>query len=512
MRSTIIIAVVAALGGGGWLALNGPAGASPSEQVPDSLLYTVQRGTLTITVTEHGSLNAENSEKVTLEAERGGKITFLVEEGKTVEEGEVIGKLDTTELEDELQRVELDIVKTEADLDTARTELDIQKSDNEATIEKARIALTKAKNDLKRYEEGDAPKERRNLEVAIKEAQTKHSRAKKKYEDSVVLLEQNYINKSQCDEDQIDFERAVIQMESAERDLAIFKEYTFPMTLLDKQTAVSDAERDLKNAEKRAASTLRQREVAVESQESRLDQLKKQRDELKENIEKFTLKAPVPGIVIYGDPDRWWYSDEIKLGGQVWGGFTMFTIPDLRVMQVDISVHEADIDKVAEGQEVAVTMDTYPGLVLAGKVSKIASVAGSGGRRGQREEVKKFTVEITLASTEGKTLKPGISAKAEVFIDERPDVLYVPVQCVFFEEGKHYCYLQRGGPDPVRVEVTPGMANDAFVEIAEGLEAGDRVLLYNPVLHTALGDGDTEAGATGEADANGSWTAPEKGD
>ena len=484
MKIAVISVVVALAASGGFLLLTGEGEANVGGTVPEGMLYTVGRGKLTVTVTENGSLNAKNSEKVVFEAERSGKIMFLIEEGKTVEEGEVLCRLETTELENELQQLELDIVKTEADLDTAKTELDIQKSENVASIEKARIALTKAENGLERYRDGDAPKDRRNLEVAIKEAETHHSRSKKKYEDSKELLKQDYINKSQVEQDQIDFERAEIQLTGARRDLEIFDQYTYPMTMTDRQTAVKDAQRDLDNCEKRAASILRQKEVAVESQETRFKQLTKERDKVKEMIEKFTVKAPVPGIAIYGDPNHWWYHDEIKLGNQIWGGFTLFTIPDLRVMQVQVEIHEADINKIKEEQAATVTMDTYPGLVLKGKVSKIASVASSSGRRG-RDEVKKFTVDITLESTDDLELKPGISAKAEIFVDERSDVLSVPLQCVFFEESKHYCFVKRTEPEPVRVEVKPDLSNDSHVQINEGLEVGDRVLLYNPVLRSA---------------------------
>ena len=82
-------------------------------------------------------------------------------------------------------------------------------------------------------------------------------------------------------------------------------------------------------------------------------------------------------------------------------------------------------------------------------------------------------------------LSSGISAKAEIFIEERDNVLYVPMQSVFFEEGKHYCFVKRDLPAPVRVEVKPDLNNDSYVQIVEGLKEGDSVLLYNPVLRQA---------------------------
>ncbi len=480
MKGLVVILLIVLVGGSTTLVLRLPFSSDPVATLSDQLLFTAKRGKLTVTVTENGSLMAKNSERITAQIKRGGKVTFLIEEGKTVEENEVLCRLDTTALKTQRQQLELDIVKTDADLFTAQTELEIQESETVADVEKAQIAMTKAQMELERYRDGDAPKERRNLEVAIKEAETKHSRAKKKHEDSVMLLEQKYINQSQVDQDQIDFERSEIELNGAQRDLEIFDKYTYPMTMTERQTAISDAQRQLDNAEKRGQATLRQKEVAVESQERRLTRLKEQLDEVKEEIENFTITSPSPGIVIYGDPNQPWYRNEIKLGGQIWGGFTLFTIPDLRVMQVQMQVHEADINKIKEGQVATVTMDTYPGLVLQGKVSKIAAIAGDPNSRAT-DEVKKFGVDITLDSTGEQTLKPGISAKAEIFVEERDDVLFAPLQCVFLEEGIHYCHVLRNG-EPLRMAVKPGLSNDTYIEIVEGVEEGEQVLLYNPTL------------------------------
>lgn len=459
--------------------------------VATEMLYTVQRGKLNVTITENGSLMAKNSEKITFMGRRGGKVAFLIEEGKSVAQDEVLCRLETKELETQQQQLKLDINKTEADLSSAKTELDIQQSDNIAAVEKAKIALAKAENEMEKYRDGDAPKERRNFEVAIKVAETAHSKSKKKYEDSQKLLEQSYINKSQLEQDQIDFEQCEIKLKSAEKDLELFEKYTLPMTMTDKDSAVKDGERGKENAEKRATSQLRQKQVAVESQEQRLRELQKNLKEVEEEIEKSTIKAPCPGIVLYGDPAQPWYRDEIKLGGQVWGGFTLFTIPDLRVMQVQVQIHEADINKIKVDQGTTVTMDTYPGLVLKGKVAKIASIAGGGGRNWrQNDEVKKFTVDVILDGTGEVVLKPGISAKAEIFVAEREGVLSVPRQCVFNEEGEFFAYVMKSDR-PEKVRVKTDISNDASIQIAEGLSEGDRVLLYNPSLGSGSGPGTT---------------------
>lgn len=481
MKVSLTLLLIAAVGGGSTLLVRSTLTSNSPDTIPDETLFVVQRGKLIVTVTENGSLMAKKSEKITPQGKRGGKITFLVEEGKTVEADEILCKLDTTELEAEVQTLELDIMKTTADLDTARTELDIQQTENVANIEKAQLALTKADKGLEKYEQGDARRERSKRHIALQDADVKHSLAKQKYGDSRSLFEHGYLTETQVKRDKIEADQAKAQFEFAEDDIKLFNEYTHPMTLMEKKAALKDAKRTLETAHKRAKSRLRQKEVGVESNEMRLDSLKKKLEDVQEEIEHCTLKSPSPGIVIYGDPNQPWYRDNIKLGGQIWSGFTLFTIPDLRVMQVQLKIHEADINKIKKEQLATVTMDTYPGLVLQGKVSKIAAVAGGRGWR-DANEVKRFTVDITLDSTGGLELKPGISAKAVTFIEERQDVLYVPLQCVYLEGGTHYSYVMGDDGKPTQVTVKAGISNDTYIEIVEGLDEGERVLLYNPTI------------------------------
>lgn len=508
MAHVKLLLTLVALAGAGWAAVTWLPQALESgvvaAAVPPEGLYAAHRGTLKVTLVENGTLVAKESRKVDCDLRGDAKITWIVEEGAQVEEGEVLCRLDESEMTERLETQELEIVQAQASLESAQTDLEIQEADNASNIEKAEVALEKAVKELERYREGDAPKERRNLEIAISEAQTNFTRAKKKYEDSAMLLEKDYINRSQFEEDEIAYKRTEVQLEGAKRDMELFEAYTFPMTLKEKQLAVNEATRNEDTTAKRAESSLRNKEVQVEQYKSRLAKLEKRRDELAEQIEKMTLVAPSPGIVIYGDPRQPWYRENIRVGGEVWGSMTVITLPDLRVMQVKLRVHEADISKLQNDQRVNVTMDTYPGLVIPGTVTKIASIASGDNPWEQDPEVKKFDVEVTLQSEDlGIELKPGISAKAEIFIAEKADVLQVPIQCVFLEDGQQYAYVLGADGRPEAAPVETGLANETFIEVTSGLDDGRQVLLYNPNLPGAgedLDDEEAVGGGAGGAD------------
>ena len=525
MNWKLTLGGLAVLGGAAWFA-PWPQAAAAGQVAGDRDLFTVRRVDLRITITESGRLVAKDSQKVSAKIRGEGKITFLVEEGKEVKEGEVVCKLDPTKAQSQLEQTQLEILQTEQNLKTARTELEITQVENQANVQKARVALDRAKQELEKYRDGEAPQARRKLEIAIKDAETAWNRDKKNLDDSQKLLEQNYIKKSELEDHQIAFERAVVQKDGAELELRIFDKYTFPMQITDLSTKLGDAERDTTTAQKRADSTLGQKEVAVQQVEKRLKMQQDQRKEQQEELDNMEVKAPCPGLVVYGDPHEPWYRDRVKVGGEIYGSFTLMTIPDLRVMQVKLQVHEADISKLKVGLSANITTDSYPGVLLQGELTKIASMAGGSSDWSGQSDVRKFDVEVTLKPHKDVEMKPGISAKVEILSETRQQTLFVPLQCVFSEDGEHFCHVVPAATIPAGGDVGPaahraerrkveiGPANETYVELRSGVVEGDRVLLYNPSLPDSnrKKDDDPKAGAAKKSDAGtpAEATAPRK--
>ena len=160
MKKTLLIIIVAAVSVSAALIWSSGGTSQALTGVRADLLYEVKRGDLHVTITEHGTLVAAESQRLSSGTESRHEITYLIEEGSVVEEGEVLARLDGTEEERDLERLELDIVQAEADLNTSQTELEIQTTENKAAVGKATFAVEKARNELRRYEEGDASNER----------------------------------------------------------------------------------------------------------------------------------------------------------------------------------------------------------------------------------------------------------------------------------------------------------------------------------------------------------------
>ena len=98
----------------------------------------------------------------------------------------------------------------------------------------------------------------------------------------------------------------------------------------------------------------------------------------------------------------------------------LFTIAqDLRRMQVQVRVDEADIGRIREGQRVSFSVDAYPSREYGGTVRQVRRAAET------VQNVVTYTVVVSAANDD-LSLLPGMTATARIVLDERRDALRVP--------------------------------------------------------------------------------------
>jgi len=122
-----------------------------SASVPENQIATVQRGDLTIDIAAAGNLALSLKEELAFEMS-GTVEEILVEEGDSVEEGQLLAKLDTSEWDKELRALELDQLQAEINLESAEYSLD------------------KAERDAKMYIVDDWQVDMQELQVELAEA------------------------------------------------------------------------------------------------------------------------------------------------------------------------------------------------------------------------------------------------------------------------------------------------------------------------------------------------------
>lgn len=188
----------------------------------------------------------------------------------------------------------------------------------------------------------------------------------------------------------------------------------------------------------------------------------------------------------------------------------LFTISPDDTMTLDVSVDELDINSVEIGQEAVVTFDAIENEEFTGEVTEIGNTASVNGG------VAKYTVSISVSKDED--MKQGMNASATITIENRENVITIPVNALQEKGDKVFVYTKEDedGNLSGETEVTTGLSDGTTVEITKGLSEGDTVY-YNKAgssdsgnsndggMPDGMGDfGDMSGGPGGNSDSGNS--------
>lgn len=246
----------------------------------------------------------------------------------------------------------------------------------------------------------------------------------------------------------------------------------------DVDAAEATAERALASAAS-AAALLRQSEATLRTNRT--------------NLAKSAIRSPIAGVIL----DR-----RVEPGQTVAASLqapVLFVLAeDLRRMNLEVDIDEAEVAGVQEGQSATFTVDAYPGRTFKGRVTRV----GLGSQT--KEGVVTYTALLAVDNTD-LSLRPGMTATAEIITERREDVFLVPEQALRFSpprastrptglasalaprmprgggaqrqsNGSQIWELQDGSP--VRIPVSVGASNGQMSEVrGADLRAGMLVIV-----------------------------------
>jgi len=231
--------------------------------------------------------------------------------------------------------------------------------------------------------------------------------------------------------------RVQVNLLNAKRELARSRElvernFVSPAELDTRQAAFDLAQADLKNAQ----AVVAQREASLAS--TRVD------------LSRTEIRAPVDGVVI---------KRSVDVGQTVAASLQapeLFVIArDLRDMQVEASIDEADIGRVRVGQRASFTVDAFPGRSFNGEVRQV---------RKSPQTVQNVVTYTALigAANDGGQLMPGMTANVRIVTDMRESVLKVANAALRFRPPADAVPADAGGPSEARsAEVKGGVGAGA---------------------------------------------------
>ena len=337
-------------------------------------LAAVERGPIISAVSTSGTLNAVIT--VQVGSQVSGQIKELLADfNSEVKAGLVIARIDP-------ETFEAKVRQARAELDVARANVHIQR----AGIERAQKELANAAASLN------------SATARTEKARVTLVNAKRNLERRRTLFQSGSVSESQIDDAQTAHDQTLAQMNSEKADERA------------SESMVATREAALKTSRAQVDYAIEQ----VRQKEAGLNQAEV-------DLENTFIRSPVDGVVI---------ERAVDIGQTVAATFQapkLFVIAqDLRQMQVETDVDEADIGRVDVGQEAIFTVDAFAGREFHGQVLQV--------RKAPRvvQNVVTYTVLVSADNSELRLL-PGMTANIQIIVDERQNALKVPNAALRFK-------------------------------------------------------------------------------
>ncbi len=234
----------------------------------------------------------------------------------------------------------------------------------------------------------------------------------------------------------------------------------------------------------RARTAFETARAAQETSRRRTEQAKANLSQSQVGLRNSTITAPMDGVVT---ARRIELGETAVPGIQNQAGTVLVTISDMSKVEAEMEVDEASIPTVKLGQKAQVRIDAYPNQTFEGEVTE---VGGSPILKLSANEAIKFKVKVWIKNPP-LTIKPGLSAQADIYTGSRDQVVAIPIQSLVTREIKlkpgespkpgaprdeEGVWLFDGKGKTKFQPVKTGLLGDLNVEVLDGLKGGETVI------------------------------------
>lgn len=372
----------------------------------------VQKGTLQLDIHTPGELRTPHSSMLVAPSINGAlQIVFIAKTGTPVKAGDVVVEFDPSE-----QEFNLEVSRSQ--VAEAGQEIVKAKADAEVKAAEDKVALLKAKFDVRRAE----------LDVSRNELVS-----------------------------DIDAKKNLLNLEEAKRRMAQLEH--------DVNSRVESNTASIALLEEKRNTSL----LAMQQAQHGIDTMKLKSPidgmvSLKDNLDAsggFTFQ----GMTM----------PEYREGDIVNPGRFVAEVLDMKQMEAVAKVYESDRPNVSAGQAAEISIDGQPQTIIPARVKVIAGMASR--QSFGTDTIKRFDVTFDLLNYGGE-LRSGTSTQIVVRGNQMKDQLYLPSQCLFEKDGKLIVYVKHGDQfEATDAKVTFRTENRIALE---NLPQDTEVALVNP--------------------------------
>ncbi len=418
------------------------------------VLSKAEKNDVALYVSANGNIAALDDVKIYTTAY--GEVTFQnVESGEKVKAGQVLAKIDSTQLEEDIDQLKSDIFYKELEIEKSVFRDDVYYIKAPIAGEVKDIKVREDDADTEDYDEASdigevmdengyialiSPVDKMYVTTDEKAdfltvgTEVKVSRYDYEYDGVVEKIEDGttYIL---AETDNISLGGRVSIYLEGSNEKVIGKAKLYEWVEVDVPTSEGRISKIYAYNNKEVEKGERLFRVTARSQEmvdmyEELDDLKEDLVEKQEMLDNLEIKAPVDGIITQISIDD---------GEDIEDDMLAYTLADTSYWVVNVDVDELDINLVKEGMKAEVTVDAYDADTFNGTVSSISSVGES------TNGVTSYQVGIEVENND--VFKLNMTANAEIEVSFIKDALTVPVEAVRSEEGKNFVVVYTNPTD-----------------------------------------------------------------
>jgi len=462
---TVLLLVCAAL-----------SGCTPSgSDGEDQLLAEVKKRDFSIDLHIIGVLDAAKSHMISSGIEgANGKIIYLIDDGKRVEEGTTLVRFDRALFEKEVAELESQVKSYSAAVKAAEQVVAFEKNQVRREIVSAQYGESVAALELKRLQEGDGP-----LKLSVlQEEQQKVEIELKRYQSFLLELEsfqkKGFENPAEVSSTKEKVAAYIRELASVNKRYDTYEKHVLPALIESARAKVQNTTMVLQQTEQggkykvaKVNATLLQVKGILQTKESALAKAIFK-------LAQTEIRAPFTGIVIHYKTFRNGEKRKPREGDSVFMNQPILYLPDVSKMMIKTQSREVDLHKIKLGQQGRIVVDAYPDARLTGELTFIGSLATADD---SGKSFEKYFQVFFKVNEEDNRLRPGMTCRISIQVESLKDSISVPVQAVFMDDQKSFCYVKTGRGEFELRTVTTGRQNIEFVEILEGVDVGEQVSL-----------------------------------
>lgn len=421
--------------------------------VPKFETFRVERGNIIESVTSSGIVDSSEVKNYALQV--SGTVLDVLKKGETFKSGQILVSVDNKRNEILLGQAEKNLEAAENSLKIAKINYQQALNANHVAIQLSQsntnLAEQSVQNAYKALEDANilANTSINNAYDAIDNAKKYLNGVKSSSSSTSAMIAQAEVNINSA-------EGSYEQAQESARSQTDAANSAYEQALANQSASYWNNINSTQTAQtqiKLTDANIKQAEIQLELSNISLELTKLESDKNK-------IIAPFDGIVL---------SSAFSDGEFASPGMTAISVINSKFI-IKADINETDIPKLNPGQNVEITIDAYPDKIFQGKILEISPISKS------LAGIVSFEITVEPDNSAQDFLRYGLSANVTIIISKVENVLYVPLQSVYEENGKKYVDVLAENNESKKVEITTGNFNYDYIEIKSGLAEGDEII------------------------------------